>query len=284
MYNRFGGKHEYKKMLDGEQQMKRASESLPPVYSSPVGLPVYFLTGKKYIHQTLFCIQSLSKVTDTDFKYILVDDGSFDKALVDRIQKQLPLAQIITADVVEKNLDDVLPVDSYPYLRAKREVYPHLRKLTDVHTIKSPDWKLVLDSDMLFWNSPDEMISWLTNPDRPIHMVDCVESYGYTRQLMQQLCECPVPDLLNVGIIGLNSNSIDWTKLNDWIRIMEEKEGSSYYLEQALTAMLIGSTPSMVLNVSDYKVNPSAADDNAILKHYVDLSKKIYFNGEWRRV
>jgi hypothetical protein len=36
----------------------------------------------------------------------------------------------------------------------------------------SQGWKLVLDSDMLFFRRPDFLLAWLAAPDRPLHMVD----------------------------------------------------------------------------------------------------------------
>lgn len=64
---------------------------------------------------------------------------------------------------------------------------------------------------------------------------------------------------------------------------LEEKEGSSYYLEQALTAMLIGEQKSIVLDKDKYKVNPSLRDTTA-LHHYVDLSKKYYYTQAWKKL
>lgn len=284
-YKRFGGYFSYRKMINGNKQMAKASFRLPSVISYPDGLPVYFLTGKKYLYQTLFCIQSLAKVSETKFRFVLVDDGSFDDLIIDQIKKQLPGARIVTNDIIEKNLQQHLPISLYPTLHAKRKVYPHIKKLMDVHTIQNDEWKLVLDSDMLFWNTPTDLLNWLKEPNQPIHMKDCVESYGYTQKLMEQLCNSSIPQLLNVGAIGLKSSTINWAKLNKWIEILEQQEGASYYLEQALTAMLIGDQNSIILNANTYIVNPAGLNQPAdVLHHYVDLSKKIYFGQAWKKL
>jgi hypothetical protein len=116
-------------------------------------------------------------------------------------------------------------------------------------------------------------------------MIDCVESYGYSKQLMENLSGNIIPSLLNVGAIGLNSTEINWLALDNWVNVLEEKEGSSYYLEQALTAMLIGEQSSTVLDKDKYKVNPSLDDTQPpVLHHYVDLSKKYYYTKAWKRI
>lgn len=287
IYKRFGGYYNYQKVVNGNKQMVRAAHKLPVSASYADGLPVYFLTGKKYIHQTLFCIYSLIKVSKEHYHFILVDDGSFTDQLCQLIAAKVPGATIISGGQINSNLTKYLPTDRYPVLHHKRRVYPHIKKLLDIHTAGISDWKLVLDSDMLFWKEPTAMINWLKNPDRPIHMVDIEDSYGYSPVLMTELCKAEVPKLINVGAIGLNSTALNWDDIEFWVKTLEEKEGTSYYLEQALSAMLIGQTPSVVLDKHDYKVNPSAADLKQTantLHHYVDLSKEIYLKTAWQLI
>ncbi|WP_439697061.1 hypothetical protein ACFGVS_00865 [Mucilaginibacter sp. AW1-7] len=283
---KFGGYFSYRRMLYNQRLMEKAAVHLPPVHTAADGLPVYFLTGKKYLYQTLFCIASLTRHSTENFHFILVDDGTFDAPLIGLVNRQLPGATIITRDIVEHNLERHLPESRYPCLRNKRAEYPHIKKLTDIHTLPGRSWKLVIDSDMLFQDEPAAMISWLKKPDMPIHMKDCQESYGYSRGLMEQLAGAKIPPLLNVGIIGLNSAQVNWDKLETWVSILEEKEGKTYYLEQALSAMLVGTCPAVLLPADRYIVNPGTGEilnGTGILHHYVDLSKKGYFNLAWRR-
>ena len=267
--------------------MEKAAINLPAVQSHSNGLPLYFLTGKNYLYQTLFCIQSLNKCSSEHFKFILVDDGTFSPEIISQIKRQLPGAEIIIAGIIEKNLEAVLPKDKFPVLHHKRSEYPHIKKLTDVHTIPGNSWKIVLDSDMMFWDNPDELIAWLKHPDKPVHMVDCEESYGYPHKLMEQLAGAIVASKLNVGIIGLESDVIDWQMLENWIIKLETTGGKSYYLEQALSTMLVAGCDCLVLNKDKYIVNPgndTILNAHGTLHHYVDLSKKGYYTKAWRKV
>lgn len=286
-YKRFGGYLNYRRMMANCKLMQKASLNLTPIASHNDGLSVYFLTGKKYLYQTLFCIKSLSIVTRSKFKFILVDDGSFDSALITQVSHQLPGAEVILKPQIELNLQNKLPEQQYPNLYDKRKVYPHIKKLTDIHSIPNNEWKLVLDADMMFWADPVEIINWLQNPTQPLYMLDCVQSYGYSIKLMEELCGLKVPELLNVGVIGLHSSSINWQSIENWMKALEETEGASYYLEQALTAMLIGESQAYVLPSNDYIVNPDVDTINhkkGILHHYVDLSKEGYFKKAWKKI
>jgi len=285
---RFGGYLSYLKLKQSKKQMIEKSAHLPPMQSFESGLPIYFLTGTKYLYQTLFCIKSLFKVSEEKFCIYLIDDGSFDEQLINQVKKQLPGAIVVDAETIAKNLDSKLPLEEYPAIRNKRKIYPHLKKLTDIHTLSNGDqWKLVLDSDMLFWSNPKQMIDWLKTPKKPLYMLDSQRSYGYSIELMESLCKNQVPDLVNVGLIGLESQAINWNKVEKWIVQLEQAEGTSYYLEQALSAMLVNSKSSLILPKKDYIVYPSSeeiSNNQGILHHYVDLSKKDYFNTEWKKI
>jgi len=267
--------------------MQEQSRHIPPIECYESGLPIYFLTGKNYLYQTLFCIKSLVKVSSEKFNFILVDDGSFDSEFIIGIRQHLRNCKILQKEEIQQNLNSVIPETEYPYLHKKRKEYPHIKKLTDVHTSSKHEWKVVIDSDMLFWNEPKEFINWLKKPSNPIFMLDCEESYGYSKSLMKELCKSEIYDFLNVGIIGLNSTKINWNNLENWSKTMEEKEGTSYYLEQALSAMLVGNQPSTVLPKTEYIVNPTkdqVLNHTGCLHHYVDLSKEHYYTFAWKKL
>jgi hypothetical protein len=63
------------------------------------------------------------------------------------------------------------------------------------------------------------------------------------------------------------------------------REGMHYYLEQALTAMLVAGGETLAAPARDYRVLPSLAEGRApqaILHHYVAHSKRSYFQCGWR--
>lgn len=277
---RFGGYFQYQRMLKEREKMMCEATHILPINSYNNGLVIYFLTGKAYLYQTLFCIKSLVTVSDKKFKFVLIDDGTFDKNLIEQINDQLPNSEIITKEKIERNLEKVMPKSKFPILHQKRKEYPHIKKLTDIHTI-SGSWKLVFDSDMLFWKNPVEIINWLDKPEAPIHIIDCEQSYGYATALMKRLCKHEIPERVNVGIIGLNSGEINWEDIEKWIIGLEKEGGKSYYLEQAISAMILASKKCIILKEDEYKVNPSkneAIEKSSSLHHYVDLSKAYYYS------
>jgi hypothetical protein len=63
------------------------------------------------------------------------------------------------------------------------------------------------------------------------------------------------------------------------------RHGTSYYLEQALAALLLAGQSTQPLPVADYRLLPSESEciaPTAILHHYVAESKRGYFRHAWR--
>lgn len=270
------------------QQMEFAAYRLPTITADDTKetVEIYFLTGRKFWYQTCFCAYSMSQNSDINLQPVVYDDGTLEQKYVDEIRRIFPNAKIVSATEIAEQLEQSLQVKHFPYLRERRDNYPNIRKLTDVH-LNSAGWKLVLDSDMLFCRRPDTLIDWLMNPTTPCYMVDTETSYGYSLKLMESLAGNKLADRVNVGICGLNSSEIDWAQLEYWCKVLIENEGTHYYQEQALVAMLMAGQKCLVVDEADYIVMPEQEEvitPQAVLHHYVADSKSWYFRYGWRHV
>jgi hypothetical protein len=270
-----------------QTQMEQAAYRLPAIVpKTDTPLDIYFLTGKKFWYQTCFCAYSMAQQTDLLLRPVIYDDGSLERPYQDAIRRIFPNAKIILKPDIDATIDQHLPQTKFPYLRERRLNYPNIRKLTDIH-VGSTGWKLVLDSDMLFFRTPEFLLNWLQSPQQPCHMVDTETAYGYSDTLMSALAKASIPERLNVGICGLKSEDIDWEQLEYWCKTLIEQQGTHYYQEQALIAMLMASKPRAVAIVEDYIVLPTQAEvmhPKAVLHHYVADSKSWYFRYSWKHV
>lgn len=270
-------------------EMEKAAALLPAL-PAPLNAPcvtLHLLSGRRFWYQTAFCLHSFSQHSGVRINAEVFDDGTIDGALRERFEKLGPGIHIHPTSSIRDRLDALLPEAKFPVLRERWKNYPNIRKLTDPH-LGSTGWKLVIDSDLLFFRRPGFILDWLAAPNRPLHAIDCTESYGYSRQLMERLAGAPIPPLVNVGLCGLRSESLDWLELEAWCTELIAQEKTSYYLEQALVAMLVARTPSCaVAPAADYLTNPGEDETRsprAVMHHYVDTSKRWYFRHGWRRV
>jgi len=269
-------------------EMESAAARLPTVPEFPGTKPVtlHLMTGRRFWYQTAFCLHSFATAAQTTVQAELYDDGSIDAACAARLARLGPGVRIHLIGELRARIEARLPAARFPVLRERWENYPNIRKLTDVH-LGSAGWKLVIDSDLLFFRRPDFLLDWLAAPARILYAVDCAESYGYSRPLLQELAGAPIPPLVNVGLCGLRSDALDWAELEHWCATLHAREKTSYYLEQALVAMLAARTqPCAIAPATDYVTLPSRAEvlaPRAVMHHYVDTAKRWYFRHSWRR-
>lgn len=283
-----GGPMQQRRTEAGRQAMIAAAARLPeqPDPGNPYPLPFTFLSGEKYWHQTLFCLLSAQQHSDRRIDATVFDDGSFTAATRDAMLRVVPWLRFVPSSRSEADLEARLPASRYPSLRARRLVYPHLRKLTDLHCA-ARSWTLVLDSDMLFFRRPDALLAWIEQPERPIFMQDVATAYGYSPALLRELVGQPVPARINVGLYTLDGATIDWARVEQWCAEQMRREGPHYLQEQALVAMLLALQSSVPLPDLDYVVKPTLAegrDPHAVLHHYVANSKRSYYQHCWQRI
>jgi hypothetical protein len=247
---------------------------------------VHFLSGKQFWYQTVFCAYSLAIRIGPLVRFAVTDDGTLTPGIMRIMSRVLPGCSFDTRDRIEQRLDQYLPESEFPALRRRRLAYPHIKKLIDVHAGRV-GWKLVLDSDMLFYNKPGFVISWLQDPQLPVHLKDTENAYGYSQQLMSELAGGIIPERVNVGMCGLRSEDLDWPRLEAWCRILVEREGSHYLQEQAMVAMLLAKANRIEVPATDAIVAPDNSEiaaPTASLHHYVASSKAHYFRFAWRRI
>ena len=273
------------------REMIHATDFLPTVPTTDaVQTPyqIHLLTGRKYWYQTAFCVGSLlghaTRETDRPLQPVFYDDGTLQGPPRERLQALFPLARFVSLAETRERLEQHLPARRFPALRDRWEKYPHIRKLTDPH-LGSTGWKLVLDSDLLFFRSPDFLLRWLDRPMQPCHMVDIADAYGYPRALLEEVAGTSLPMRLNVGLCGLRGEEIDWERLERWTSILHDRAGTSYYLEQALVAMIAAGRPCAVAPAEEYVTLPGGEEAQApaaVMHHYVAGSKSFYFQHCWR--
>ena len=283
---RDGGPLEHHRTRSGERAMIATAANLPvpPSRQTTPHIELHLLTGARFWHQSAFCLWTFAQHSPRPVTPFIYDDGSLTSQNRELLLRLFPTTRFVLPAESLALLDALLPVSRFPHLRDRWTHYPNIRKLIAPH-LGSSGWKLIIDSDLLFFRRPDFLLDWLAAPDRPLHAVDCETSYGYDRALMDQLAGAPVADLVNVGLTGLRSEELDWDRIEYFCRELITASGTHYFLEQALIAMLVAGRECAIAPADDYftcPVPPEAGACRAVMHHYVAGSKPWYFRQNWR--
>ena len=284
---REGGPWAQAEVRAGHKAMKIAATQLPRLKRRPTGpfAEISYLSGTKYWHQTVFCFVSLQMHVPFCITPVIYDDGTMDQHIQDQIRRVVPWVKFVVGDETESRLDMLLPECRFPSLRGRRRIYPHLRKLLDIHA-GSLEYRLVADSDMLFFREPTELMQWFTKPHW-LYIHDIITAYGYPKDFLTELAGAPLPLALNAGLYAIDGASIDWDEVERWCEKQLFEYGPQYVQEQALTAMLFANKNSVALPQESYVVMPGSIEGkarSAVMHHYVDVSKRFYLRKNWKQI
>ncbi len=272
----------------GLRAMRRAARRLPDLPDRgrlPLPVPVSFLTGTRLVHQTLFCAHSLARhAIPPALEFI--SDGSLRR----EDEFALPGVSVRRGEAVEAAVAAALPPARFPELSALRRSFVLLRKLTDTMAGRS-GYRLLLDSDMLFWLPPTELIARAAAGE-PFFLADIgEEGYSASRAELNRRFGVEVAPGVNSGLVGLFADRIDWDLLERACGFLRSGPGDQRLLEQTLWAIALGAQSARPLDAANYRVviDPPAcaaairADPPPVLLHYAWRARLVYEASEWRR-
>lgn len=252
---------------------------------SKPAIEVSLMTGRKHAPLTMLALISLGRAAGRTVRPVIHSDGTLSAEDRGRLQTLFPRASFPNPEETREALDRTIPLKTHPFLRRVREGYLNLRKLTDIHAI-SRGWTVVLDSDVVFYRKPAELLR-AADERRWAHMVDCQTSYGCPVSLLDKLAGCPVHPQLNAGLLHINSRDIDWDFLERSTRTILAQAGFSYYLEQALLALLMAQKKGGTFQAEEYLVNPSefqVKEKRETAHHFVDRSIFHFYRYGWQEL
>ena len=278
------------KIYRGWQGKRRLLRALPdlefpePAASGQPPIRIHALIGARYLPEACLLAHSLAHAAGRPVEPCFYDDGTLSPADCDLLRAKLPRASFHLIGEIEQKLEERLPAHRFPCLRKLRPAYPHVRKLTDIHLFPG-EWKLVSDADILFFDRPSALLDHLSAPG-PCHMVDIAPAYGYPQSDLEGFAGKSVHPQINVGLCHLPTGLIDWDFVEHCAAALLSRHGFSYYLEQALTAIVLARLGASPLPADNYVVYPRlevARRASVPAMHYVDDSRAYYYAFAWKQ-
>jgi hypothetical protein len=274
----------------GERRMGAAAARLPslPAGETKLTAPIYFLTGRRFWPQTLFCAHSFVRHSGMGAEFRFVSDGTMDDEIARQLTRLFPDARILGHAGLDEKIASVLPPARFPTLHAHRRRFVLLRKLTDT-LAGELGYRLFLDSDMIFWRRPDELLARLARAE-PLYMADLGDD-GYTlaRSVLQEkLGVIPAPGV-NSGVVAVHPEKVDWDLLERACALLLAEGRDQRLLEQTLWAIVLGAQNGRPLPAADYRlvIDPPAgrearAAGRPALLHYAWHARLLYSASEWQ--
>jgi hypothetical protein len=229
---------------------------------------VCVLTSSKDWLTCLWSLVSFYRFSGLKLPLLVYSDGTLRESHAQELTKVFPNARFIGstegASLVAEELSN------YPNCLQFSGLSPYARKIIDLPVLCKSKSMLLLDSDILFFRPPDELVKYL-NGDRSKHFVfesDYQDSYFDSRENIQKIFNAEIASRVNSGIVIADIERFDYARLEGWLgnRLFQQEH---HWAEQTLWAMYAGEEQTILLS-ERYDVTMSAdIGPDTVMKHYV---------------
>jgi hypothetical protein len=239
-------------------------------------ITVCSLTGRNDWLMCLWALVSFYKFSGFRLPLLIYSDGSLKSAHTERIRRVFPNARIVDPVTADVAVTDALA--AYPNCRQFRLTQPCARRIIDLPILCRSKSMLMLDSDVLFFERPEELMNYMSG-DRSGNFVferDPQDSYFDSRENIRKSFNVEVAPQVNCGITVADITNFDYPRIEKWLG-NDAFLKKHHWAEQGLWAMYAGQARTTFLSEA-YDVNLSAdIEPNAVMKHYIKPIRDFIF-------
>ncbi|MBI2676568.1 MAG: hypothetical protein HYX21_01265 [Candidatus Yanofskybacteria bacterium] len=238
---------------------------------------VHMLCQKSDVVTATWSLWSFLKNSQLCPKIVIHDDGSLDGESAAIFKSKFDNLEIVW----KKDADELIDkMNVNPIVKDYRKNgYPLILKLVDIFLLSRSEKIMVLDSDVLFFKKPEEIVRFVKGScgrDALISQagggfaVRVNSSYLNKYNLTQKNIE-----LMNSGIIVYKKFSISESKLSEYLENCE-LDMSDYFVEMTGWNCLIGQTNCEFLPLDRYIIK-GRPDSNTVAKHFTSPRRHEMF-------
>jgi len=166
---------------------------------------LHVLTCRRDLLKTLWSIKTFHYYSGLEFDLFIHSDGSLKKRDNNVLSKHFKNCRIIDRKEADSDLDEFLKDYRYCSKYRKTAGFYCSLKLFDSLYYSSADNILYLDSDLLFFKRPAELISCIDRGTSFFNS-DMKDEYSYDPEMLNKLFNLKIPDRFNAGLICFNRN------------------------------------------------------------------------------
>ncbi len=239
---------------------------------------VHTLTGSGDWLLCLWMLASWQIATGKTWQIVIHEDGTLGDEEKATIREIFPQAELVNPLLVASRMDEALR--DYPACAEYRKSHPLARKIFDIPVLAgSREHLFILDSDVLFFQRPDELLRWAEErPAESWFNEDAKEGALISPAEASEKLDCALWPRVNSGLVALHRPSIDLAFCERALRETSLLEGHIWRVEQTLFALCASKAASGGLLPSTYEVSLGKnRHPDAVARHYVGAVRKHFY-------
>lgn len=228
---------------------------------------VCVLTSRNDWQPCLWSLVSFYEFTRLRLPLLIYSDGTLDSTRTARIKRIFPDARII--DPAAADVAVAGPLSRFPSCRKFRLMQPCARRIIDLPLLCTSNSILMLDSDVLFFSRPDELVRQIESArsGRFIFERDPQDSYFESKESVLKNYNVSIASRVNCGIMLADISRFDYARIEEWLSV--DSNWKHPWAEQTLWAMYAGEARTTFLDEC-YDVTMSThIEPDAVMKHYI---------------
>ncbi len=236
---------------------------------------IHVLTSANDYLNLVWALKSFYHFSDRRYALCIHDDGTLTNEIRRTLTQHFPAARILNRRQAE--FEVLATLQNYPLCRKFREANHLSPKVFDFRHYLQADRMLLLDSDVLFFAEPKELLRRLETPEYRLNCVngDIQSAYTVTPQLAQEHCGVRLIERFNsgLGLIHRESLNLDW--IEEFLAI-PGIIGNFWLIEQTLYA-LCSSRFGVELLPQKYDVFLKGEVGDRPSRHYVGAIRHLMY-------
>lgn len=214
-------------------------------------IEIHILTSHGSIDMCLAAIASFSVNCGAGIFVVIHDDGTLVQDDRDLVNKYFIDVKIIGSRDADK---EVLPILSgYKYCRRFRRESVFAKKLFDMYFFAKNNKYMVVDTDVLFFSYPSEIIDWFMSPKE--YITYNWDPYDYSQLFLKKISKDLMTNYksgLNTGMFCFVKKMFDLSLLEEYLRYFYENNGIEWVTEQNCFNLLSSRTECIELSRDKY--------------------------------
>ena len=256
-----------------------------PFWKEPaMPVPVHVLTGEKDWQLCAWMLASFLHHTEQTWNIVIHDDGTLTEDIRRKLAAIFQTARIIPRAQADATLEGVLK--PLPFAYEYRGMHPLALKIFDMPYYCEAERFIVLDSDLLFFNHPREILDWVGSGAKECWFnADVTEGSLVSETTAAEELGVKLWPRVNSGLCLLVKAALD---LEFCDRVLGETsilKGELWRVEQTLFALCASRFGKGGLLPKTYEVSlgKHSAED-CVARHYVGAVRERFFGEGLKRV
>jgi hypothetical protein len=252
--------------------------TLPEANSDDSFPHVHVLAGEEQWLMATWMLASFLHFTDHPWNIHIHDDGTLSDHAIDELSRLFEGIKIVRRGDADAEMAQTLSM--YPRCAEYRAAHPLGIKCFDIPHMAKGNRFLLLDSDVLFFKRPDQILEWAAddNDVRIWFNQDPQEPSSLSSEQCRSDLGFELWSQVNSGLCLLHKDAIRFSNFEQWLELGAIKNGIAWRTEQTLLALGASRHGKGGLLPEIYEVSLGKTRSNqAVARHYVGAVRDRFY-------